>query len=683
MPGGGANPARRARPWTPGAIACMGLASGALASMAGGGLATLASVVLVLLASAWMPALYLLGALGLGVWAQRLAAPDLERPWAIRAGLGLAAMLTITQLLGITGLIGVRGVALVPVVVGITILVLPVVRAGRIVVAEKPSWLWIAGMPAIGVMLAAACSPPGWLWSSEFGGYDTLSYHLQLPREWLAMGRVWPVEHNVYSFLPGYVEAAFLHVAVLMGAGKTGLVTPEGSMLAAAQLLHAGMAIAAVLLTASAARAVLERAGSPHARGLAPLAGGLVLATPWAVVTGSMAYNEMAVLALFASALAAALAGELSPVRRGVIVGVLVGVACGCKPTALLFCAPACGLAMLWERPRRTWLPLVLGACAGGVAMLLPWLVRNWMACGNPVFPQLTGVFGAAHWSAEQVARYRSGHSFEGGVLDALRLFVLPEASGEHRGILHAQWALFGPMTLVGVGISLAVGRTHRMAAMVAMMLLMQLLAWLALTHVQSRFLMPMLVPGAVGVALGLSAIPWAGLARTLGFLAVLTQSLATGVIFLGQKMDLSGPNAATLFGPALFADAPADADDRAIGPVAFLNTRLPKGSRVLVVGDAAVLYIRVPFAYATTWDTSPLLAVIREHPDEPAAWSPALRGQGYTHVYADLAELDRLALSGWSDPMLDAGYVVSWLAAHARPVYKDEQGQRLVYELP
>ena len=206
-------------------------------------------------------------------------------------------------------------------------------------------------------------------------------------------------------------------------------------------------------------------------------------------------------------------------------------------------------------------------------------------------------------------------------------------------------------------------------------MLLMQLAVWLLLTHVQSRFLMPMLVPGAIAVSVGLSCLPVRHLALTLGTLCVLVQSVVTLLIFSLQQADLGGPNVATLFGPGLYAS------DQ-LSPIAFLNERLPEGSRVLVVGDAAVLYIETPYAYATTWDTSPMLEVIKAH-ENPAEWSPALREKGYTHVYADLSELDRLALAGWSDPMLDAGWILNWLAQHATPMYRDQAGNRLIFELP
>lgn len=685
MPEAAQQSERPPKPIVPLAIAVAVTIAIVLAGMVGGGLATLASAVFVLISASIAPGLYLLGSIGLGVPMQRLLAPKSTQPWALRAGLGLAAMLTVTQLMGILGVLTIRGVALVPVVLGVAVMAREMLRLRGKPIELRANWIWLAATPAIGVLFVAACSPPGWLWASEFGGYDVLSYHLQLPQEWLAMGRVWPVEHNVYSYLPGYMEAAFLHVGVVMGADPAagGLVTNDGSMLASAQILHAGIAIFAAVLTASAARAVLERAGTPGPERFAPIAGGIVIATPWSVVTGSMAYNEMAVVALFAAALVAAFSGEMKPLLRGVVVGLLVGVACGCKPTALIFCAPACGLAMLWERPRKAWTLLTLGACAGGLAMLLPWLVRNWMAGGNPVFPQLSGVFGSAHWSAEQVARYKAGHSYDGGFLGALRLLVLPEPGGQMRGILHQQWAFFGPLVLVASAVALVVRRTHKMAARLSLALLVQLLVWLTLTHLQSRFLIPLVVPGAIIIAMAFSSVPVPRLGQTLGFLCVLVQGVASISLFLAQKFDYGGPNVATLFGPGLFADAPEESFDEQVGPVAFMNDRLPEGSTVLVAGDAAVLYIQRPFVYATTWDTSLMAEAMRADEREPGSGMRLLRERGVTHVSIDLGELDRLALSGWSDPTLDGGLALNWLADRGQPVYKDEQGQRLIYELP
>ena len=39
-----------------------------------------------------------------------------------------------------------------------------------------------------------------------------------------------------------------------------------------------------------------------------------------------------------------------------------------------------------------------------------PWLVRNAVYTGNPVFPLATSVFGRGHWSGKSQQRWNDGH---------------------------------------------------------------------------------------------------------------------------------------------------------------------------------------------------------------------------------------------------------------------------------
>lgn len=397
-----------------------------------------ASLVLTLLDAGPFVLAWLLAALGIGRLALRLvplegrgdalkhtprAAPGLALAFAC----GAACLLWLAHVMGVLGALraGPLGTALAwaPVALGAALLLLPTRGvpdqapddASRI--AQRlglgwPVWpTWLACVPALAIMLYACCVPPGLLWRSEAGQFDTLSYHLQLPREWLAMGRLWPVDHNAYSWLPSYVEASFLHLAAL-GASPATALSPRAII--GAQLLHAALAVLAALLVAGLARRWCEQMASDandvpdpsritgRAASLlaGTAAGGLLLATPWTVVVASCAYNELAVLLCFVAALWAALptgpsASESTPVRfRALWCGFLVGVACGCKPTALFMVAPVVGLALLAGSRPRQWPALILWACLAGLVALAPYLARNWLACGNPVFPYAVGLLG-------------------------------------------------------------------------------------------------------------------------------------------------------------------------------------------------------------------------------------------------------------------------------------------------
>lgn len=651
---------------------------------------------------------YLLGAMGLG----RLLIPlyrGARDPWAIQAGLGLALMLTISHGLGALGLMN-RATATAVCVLGMVLLAVQLVRERGEARSRPVAWTWLLAVPAGALLLTAACQPPGWLWASEGGGYDVLEYHLQLPQEWLALDRLRPLEHNVYSYLPGYFEAAYLHLGALLGApGPTapgrpfGLLAGDGLGVLACQILHAGMALGAAWVLARACTGACRRAGIEERAGriAGAVAGAIFLCTPWTIVTGSLAYNEMAMMALGAAALLAALDDGLTPARRGLAAGLLVGAACGCKPTALLLIGPPVGIALLAMARPRDWALLIGAGAAAGMVMLAPWLIRNAAYGGNPVFPHLASVFGSAHWSPEQIERYTRGHSYDGTWGERLGLLVAAEPAApddppamlsRHRGLMHPQWFVFFPLVAWAGAAALARPGLRRMTLVLVAGLAAQLGAWLVATHLQSRFLLPLAIPGSALVALWFGAwssrpqgekgpMPGVRVAWGIALAAVLNQAGASLGRFASERKG--EPNALLVPGPgllsgSLFESAPAAARAGIETPEAMLNL-LPPAGGVYLLGDATPLYFAVPALYHTTWDRSPLGEAIRSAPDDPAAWTAALRSAGVRLVLVSFAELDRLHRSGWYDPAVTPEAVREWLRAEGRVVHSWPQTGRVL----
>lgn len=640
----------------------------------------LASVLYTLVRAGAPAAAYLLGAIGLG----RVFRPLLRNaadPGSLQVGLGLGLMLTLSHAMGCLGLLQFAGlpVALAVCIVGLAMLALQIrdrtsdpAFMSRITMPRAV----VLGVPAAAVMLVAACSPPGWLWESEARGYDALSYHLQLPQEWLALGRIRPLEHNVYSFLPGYIEAAFYHIGAMTGhepvpgspRAGAGLLSGEGMGVLSCQLLHAGIALLGAVLIGRAVPAMIGRDDTRERQLLgAAIAGALFLATPWTVVTGSLAYNDLGVAALTAAALIAAVDRGLPPARRGLLAGLLVGFACGCKPTALFMAGPVVGVLLLGNMPARAWWKAIALGAAAGVATLAPWLIRNAAFSGNPVFPVAWGLFGTGHWTVEQASRYTLGHSFVGSIPDRLGLLL-----GRDRGLLHPQWFLFVPVALAAAATAAIRSATRRAAMLLVAGMAFQVLAWLSVTHLQSRFLIPLAVPGCVllGLAVAGGRARWPG--PLLAGAACLAQAGATLFIFAAQNGGR--PSALLVPGPALRTGDSVPPAQRAamlgdLGPELFVNFSAPQGALVYLLGDATPLYYTAPVLYNTTWDRWPLGEAMRAAPDRPAEWAGLLRQQGITHVLANLSEIERLRASGWADPSVTADGVRAWLDGHARPV--------------
>lgn len=619
--------------------------------------------------------------LGAGIGLGRLFLPltrNSTNPGAINAALGVASILWLTSAVGsvwldtsVTG----RIVALLPIVVGLALLAVGIVR-------DKPdvSLPFLTIVVPAGLLVAAALNPPGWLWSSEFGAYDALSYHLQLPQEWLALGRITPLEHNVYSFLPGYVEGAFTHLAIIIGADRpysptgtpTGLLTGDGMAAISSQLLHAGLAVLSAWLVGQATRIAAARAGWSGGALVAAevTSGAIFLVTPWTIVTGSLAYNEMGVTLMLAGALCVALQDGLSPWARGAMCGWLIGMACGAKPTAFFMAGVPLAVILFGFLRPRDWIACAGAGCAAGLIALSPWLVRNGIVASNPVFPYATTIFAEAHWTAEQVTRFRTHHAFDGTLAQRLGLMIMPDvhdpAGARHRGLLHAQWLAFFHVAMAAAAVSMMGRWRDRLTWSLLIMMLVQLVAWLMLTHIQSRFLIPLAVTGSMLFGLGVAraAALRCGLTGKIGLglaaLCILVQLGASISIFTQQRAGQ--PNGRLTMSPSMIAGDGLSDEQVLAGAQATANRLLPAGSTLYLLGDAAPFYYTRDVVYNTTWDTWLLGEAVRASPDDPAAWTAHLRDAGVDHVMVDEIGLSLFWRSGTADPHITQDVVSAWL---------------------
>jgi len=639
-------------------------------------------------------ALFIASSIGLG-WLVLPLFRDARERWAIQAAAGISIQLTIGHAINWAGawLPGNAWniVALAPGLLGLVLLVISIRRRPRTDhVPHGPGvWMIAAGACtlALAVMLVAACEAPGVLWSSEFGGFDVLSYHLQLPREWLELGRLTPLSHNVYSYLPSYFESAFLTIQLWTFAprttpsGMSGMLADDGWRALACQMLHAGFGVVAAWMVAAGTRELVQRSrlesdtidsdGSMAAkRGGGWLGAAAFLCVPWVVVVGSMAYNELALCALFAGSLLVAFDRGMATTSRALMVGWLVGVACGVKPTALIFAAPAAGLALIWFSPARTWIWLAALAGVAGLAALAPWLMRNWLASGNPVFPYASFIFGNAHWSYDQYARFGGAHYFDGTWLDRLRMLFMIDphdpAGPRHRGMLHPQWSGFFPAVAIAALIGYFAPRARHVASLLIGAMLLQIGVWLAATHLQSRFLLPLAAPGAMLIGFVGSGI-WlnAGSVRRDLYrrLAMTSAALCAGFMAM-RSLDTfwsevgGNPNQTLAVGPGVLVQETLRIGDAA---------QVKPGERLYLLGDSTPFYIPGPLVYHTTWDASPLGDAIRstkESENAPFEWSGKLIDRGIGAVLINFSELGRLIESKWYDPAITRDVFMRWSAA-------------------
>jgi len=591
-----------------------------------------AALVLTLAEAAITPALWMLASLGMGIAGTRLLAKHAQLCLCLCVGVGIH--LTAAHLIGALGLYAepVRLFsAWAPIGIGLVLLAAARVELAATIRRCPLGWPALFASPAIALLLVACAQPPGAIWASEAHDYDSLAYHLQLPREWLAMGAIRPLEHNVYSFLPSYMEAAFTQLMAMRPSGPL-----EGSMspLFSAHLLHALMALASACVVG---RFVSERVGEGAGR----WALSVMVSVPWVGVVSSLSYNEMAVVLCASGALIAMFDAALSPVRKGVLIGFLMGVAVCVKPSAMFGLAVPVGAGMLVLANRRTWAKLFFAAGVVGAVTLVPWLVRNALHSGNPVFPFFTDIFGTAHWTQEQAARWAGAHRANAGIGERLMMLA-----GE-RGFGHRQWGIFAPAAAIGLLATLISSRTRRTATVLAVILAAQIIAWLSVGHLQSRFLLPTVPIAAAIVAMSVRTTR-ARLMEVMLALVVLVLGALSITNYLGERRN--NPNWALIPGARVFTESLTD-DPYSTTPAAYIRSALPEDARVLLVGDSAALYFPDSAFAHSTWDNSPFGDALEQANGEIGPAITALRDAGFTHALVNRDEIARLTSDGWYDP--------------------------------
>lgn len=262
--------------------------------------------------------------------------------------------------------------------------------------APLPAGRWARFLAAITLGLAAlalilALLPPG--------KWDALAYHLSGPQQYVARGRFYAAPHNHFLGFPQIVETLFAGQLALTGR------------LTGAAVLHWGMG--ALLLLAVGGRAA-RLSGAITGW----LAVAILLSAQTAWIEMSAPYVDLLPMLLAVAGLGVAehwdeARGDPSPstplpqeergrggearrwlasfpgLRHALLLGALAGFSIGVKYSAL-WLVIAFGALLLWRGRGSGWRAALTYAAAYALAALLvfaPWLLRNALFYGNPVYP--------------------------------------------------------------------------------------------------------------------------------------------------------------------------------------------------------------------------------------------------------------------------------------------------------
>ncbi len=473
--------------------------------------------------------------------------------------------------------------------------------------------------------------------------YDALWYHLYLPRVWLEAGHPVDLVEEFTSLYPLTWELMF-------GAAMTlgGVV--------AAKLLHFACLPLLGLIVWLTARRFFPRVS-------AAAAVTFVVTTPTVLWESSTAYVDLA-LAVHAAAACYALARYAEDEDRGwgTIAALQFGLAAATKHLGLVVTAVALLVFVLhaargWHSVRvASTRAVVIGLAA--VVVPSPWYVRSWLASGNPVFPELFGIFGASpptRWDAlterglaHFKAHFGMGHS--PGALLALPWDVTVHAA-RFGGSL-------GPLFLVLIPGLACASRFRGRVAWLAIGIAGYIAVWASpISSYQLRFLVPIVPALALLAASSLSSVRLrAGQSVRHGPIAVATMVVILSVMNLPPFTPLHEVDREGWSGwlTHVLRDSPVrvvvgrEAEEAylarevvSFGAWRWINAHLAPDARVLTTTGGDQLYAhrsRIPYDSAIA---RPAVWVGAQELDGTA---DALRRLGITHVLFDRRELSRLS---------------------------------------
>jgi hypothetical protein len=450
--------------------------------------------------------------------------------------------------------------------------------------------------------------------------------HLAIPKIYLQHAGFVRVPFNAYSNWPLNVELLY---ALAMAVQDYAL----------AKLVN----LAFLTLLTVAVYRFASRAAAPWA-GIA--AASLLLANDVVQVEGATAHVDIAVAFFFFMAATLAVEFRESGDRRSLV---MCGVACGCMAGSKItgLAALACVVPLVVAAPPRGGR---YRQRAGDLALLTipalalaaPWLIKNYVYTGDPLYPALWKYFHGIDWNATVDAQFwrwqqsiGMGRTARDYVLLPVRVILF--ASGDYRHFaawISKTWIVFVPVALVASPFVAVVRRCLIPAGL-------YFVVW-ALTSQQTRFLIAILpllaVSAAVAMAWLVTLVGWVSTER-IGLDAGrwrLTQSLAVLVV-AGCLVHLARTSryivrpAPDLF--RTFLNNPPDlrtwVPDRSY---AFIRDRLPASARIMMLNTNHGFFVDREYIADSFFEASQLNALIRDADGRPGLTKLFAR-LGVSHV--------------------------------------------------
>ncbi len=468
---------------------------------------------------------------------------------------------------------------------------------------------------------------------------DALIHHLAIPKLWIRHGGFFETPWTVFSYFPMNVDLLYL-IPLLLGNDRV------------PAFIH--------LLFGWGTGYLVYRYLKDQAGKIWGLLGLLVfVGTPVVIRLSITAYVDLGMIFFTTASVLSYLRwrdGGYEDVKWLLLAAVCMGLAAGTKYNALiswLFLSGA--VCFLYARDTGKQLQaLRWGLIFFLVALVTvsPWLVKNLVLKGNPIYPLMDNVFSFIHGSRETAAFLAAGEADKGGGYNLLRnrtllygeeiwqILLLPfriffegrDHSPQHfDGVLNPLFALAIPFAFVGRR------RGHR--CFFLMFIVMVFSVSVLMADLRIRYILPILpfitILAVTGIRNGIewlasrgqSALRLAG--RAVPFALALL--IAANLFYLGHQFTGIRP-----LPYILGEESQDDFLSRQVGSypsIAFINRELPDDAVVyLLYLSGRGYYLDRDYLYHVGLETAVVRAMVRSSSDA-ATLAAFLRSLGGTHI--------------------------------------------------
>jgi len=480
------------------------------------------------------------------------------------------------------------------------------------------SWYWLLILPFLLVNLFYSFFPPTF--------YDSLLYHLAVPQYYLAHGGIVPWPTNFNANIPLNVEMVFLFSL----PGKT-LYVPNFIS------FFSGLGILWLLFS-------WYRRHFSRRFFILPLL--LFYTIPEVGFLSSSAKSDMlGMLFLLAGVRLFFYYLEEQQRRAFLILSALFwGLAIGSKYIFAFYLAALLVLFLLVYRGLafKKKLAAVIVISLLVILCLSPWLIKNGIITGNPLYPYMNSLFPSSSWGAAQAESFStalqrgSSHSLWDYLRFPLEIFLIPYGYGM-TAVLGLLFLVFSPFAFF----SLKEPVLKLLAGTAVLSFLLLLPFAMVPRYFLSSFLL-LCLPMAAGAERAMARTGWLKsivitalavlLLANLILLADLQEKYTNGLAYVTARMSgkLKGEGAKYLYMVPYYRAAE------------YINRHLGPAERVIFLGEERTFYVERNFIASSFNDRHLLLDILKEKPDFKE-FLAALKGNGITHILYCPAGLERM----------------------------------------